>query len=199
MPRKKDTKQQILKSAFELFTTKSYHEVSIDEIIKKAGVSKGGLFHYFSSKYILAREALITTMDNMWKKPFSDLEAIKDPYKKLKKFIDFSVDFSIRNPKMIKFFLEIHEVTVKKGEDTEIWINFFTQYIEILGKMFEDCKIPNPHTKAMILLVSLDAVGWEAAHFPQVGGPSSIDRDMLKYEFYELFVGNYQKLASRGE
>ncbi|WP_455391946.1 TetR/AcrR family transcriptional regulator, partial [[Eubacterium] cellulosolvens] len=113
MTKKMDTKQRILEAAFDLFTTSSYDKVSIEEIIKKAGISKGGLFHYFDSKYTLAREALISTIEEMWQEPFANLESVKDPYEKLKKIIDFSVDFTIKNPKLIKFFIDIHDESLK--------------------------------------------------------------------------------------
>ena len=54
-----DMKERIFKAAFELFSSKGYDKVSLNEVVKKAGVSKGGLFHHFDSKYILARDTLI--------------------------------------------------------------------------------------------------------------------------------------------
>ena len=50
-----DTKQKIYKSAEELFSSRAYHEVSVDEIVKLAGVAKGSFYLHFSSK-----DALIT-------------------------------------------------------------------------------------------------------------------------------------------
>ncbi len=197
MANDKTKKNRILEAAFKLFTNSSYDKVSIDDIIKKAGVSKGGLFHYFNSKYDLAREALFTAVENIWKEPLKNLDSIKNPYEKLRKVIDFSVDVTIKNPKMFKFFIDIHEETLRRGDEVKTWLEFFYKFIEILEKMFADCKIPNPQVKAMILLVSLDAVGLEAAHFPEL--EKTIDHEILKNEFYEIFVGNYVKLALRGD
>lgn len=54
-------RQQLLELALELFTSQSYDELSIDEIARRAGVSKGLLYHYYPSKrafYVAAvREA----------------------------------------------------------------------------------------------------------------------------------------------
>jgi AcrR family transcriptional regulator len=54
-------RQQLLELGLELFATQSYDELSIDEIAKRAGVSKGLLYHYYPSKrafYVAAvREA----------------------------------------------------------------------------------------------------------------------------------------------
>jgi len=37
-------KENILKSAFELFVDQTYSKVTVEAIAKKAGMSKGGLF-----------------------------------------------------------------------------------------------------------------------------------------------------------
>ena len=43
-------RQQLLELGLQLFGTQTYDELSIDEIAKRAGVSKGLLYHYFPSK-----------------------------------------------------------------------------------------------------------------------------------------------------
>ncbi|MBQ6844851.1 MAG: TetR/AcrR family transcriptional regulator [Agathobacter sp.] len=44
------TYERILQTAESLLTSCSYEELSITEICEKAGVSKGGFYHHFSSK-----------------------------------------------------------------------------------------------------------------------------------------------------
>ena len=59
--RKRDTRSRLVTAARELFVARGYDETSIDEIARRAGVSKGLLYHYFPSKrafYVAAvREA----------------------------------------------------------------------------------------------------------------------------------------------
>ena len=43
-------RRQLLELGLELFASQSYDELSIDEIAKRAGVSKGLLYHYYPSK-----------------------------------------------------------------------------------------------------------------------------------------------------
>ena len=43
-------RQQLLELGLDLFASQSYDELSIDEIAKRAGVSKGLLYHYYPSK-----------------------------------------------------------------------------------------------------------------------------------------------------
>ncbi len=50
---RKDSKQNIVKTAMELFAEKGFHATSINAIADKANISKGLLYHYFKSKYEL--------------------------------------------------------------------------------------------------------------------------------------------------
>jgi len=45
-----DKRQRILQAAYEEFTEQSYDNASTNHIVKKAGISKGALFNYFSNK-----------------------------------------------------------------------------------------------------------------------------------------------------
>lgn len=44
------TYEHILETAEQLLTTSSYEKLSISDICEKAGISKGGFYHHFSSK-----------------------------------------------------------------------------------------------------------------------------------------------------
>lgn len=46
----KDTKDLILKTAYNMFLYNNYEAVTINNIIKAAGLTKGALYHYYISK-----------------------------------------------------------------------------------------------------------------------------------------------------
>jgi TetR/AcrR family transcriptional regulator, transcriptional repressor for nem operon len=62
----KDTKKNILDSSFILFLQKNFKEVTVDDILKKADISKGAFYHHFKSKKHLFKEIvneyLLSTM-----------------------------------------------------------------------------------------------------------------------------------------
>ncbi|KAA8482872.1 TetR family transcriptional regulator [Arcticibacter tournemirensis] len=45
-----DSRQYILKTAYQLFLQKSYKAVTFKELMQKTGFSKGAFYHYFQSK-----------------------------------------------------------------------------------------------------------------------------------------------------
>lgn len=45
-----ETKREILRAAEQLFCQKGYEATSMQEIVRAAGISKGGIYHHFASK-----------------------------------------------------------------------------------------------------------------------------------------------------
>ncbi|MEN6315010.1 MAG: TetR/AcrR family transcriptional regulator [Clostridiaceae bacterium] len=56
-------KEKIIKSSMEVFAEKGYVNASTNDIIKKAGISKGILFHYFGNKKNLYLYVLDRTLE----------------------------------------------------------------------------------------------------------------------------------------
>jgi len=47
---KKEKQDRMINAALKIFAQNGYHHSSTDDIVKEAGISKGLLFHYFTSK-----------------------------------------------------------------------------------------------------------------------------------------------------
>jgi TetR/AcrR family transcriptional regulator, transcriptional repressor for nem operon len=55
---KRDTRDKILESARRLFNKKGFSEVSIDEVMENAGLTRGGFYRHFRDKDELYAEAV---------------------------------------------------------------------------------------------------------------------------------------------
>jgi TetR/AcrR family transcriptional repressor of nem operon len=53
-----DSREHILTTAFQLFLHNSYKEVTMSELVKISGLSKGAFYHYFNSKEQLFEEVI---------------------------------------------------------------------------------------------------------------------------------------------
>lgn len=53
------TRTRLVKIAYHLFGTKGYEATSIEEVLERAGVSKGALYHHFPSKEALFEAVFI--------------------------------------------------------------------------------------------------------------------------------------------
>lgn len=53
-----NSREHILNTAVQLFLQKSYHEVTMQDIVTASGMSKGAFYHYFTSKENLFEEVI---------------------------------------------------------------------------------------------------------------------------------------------
>ncbi len=74
------TRARILEAALELFHTRTFNGTSINEIVEKAGITKGALFHHFKGKvdlgYAVIDGPLRRKINETWTRP---LTASVDP------------------------------------------------------------------------------------------------------------------------
>lgn len=76
MPKRKerdDLKNQIMEAAWELFLDKGYEKTTVNDIIKKAGTSKGGFYYYFKAKEELLN-FLYTIFDREYEKFYRNMD-----------------------------------------------------------------------------------------------------------------------------
>jgi len=62
MRRGKDSRKRLVETALRLFATRGYHAVSIADIVRESGCTRGALYHYFSSKEELGYAAIDETL-----------------------------------------------------------------------------------------------------------------------------------------
>jgi TetR/AcrR family transcriptional regulator, transcriptional repressor for nem operon len=53
-----DSREQIVHVATRLFLQKGYRDVTMSDLVKESGLSKGAFYHYFESKEMLFKEVL---------------------------------------------------------------------------------------------------------------------------------------------
>lgn len=137
--RSKTTKDSILKAAAICLAEKGYDKTDVDEICKKASVTKGAFYHHFSSKQELFLEMLDLWMKRVASqlelnelKPKNTLELLlsipgkfkpvfEEVDKQLPIFLELYIK-SISDPELNKIvlksyndFLTFFTVTIKKG------------------------------------------------------------------------------------
>jgi AcrR family transcriptional regulator len=61
----KVTKEQVLRKALVFFASHDYDRASLNEIAHALNITKGGIYHYFSSKDELFREVVVFVLDKM--------------------------------------------------------------------------------------------------------------------------------------
>ncbi len=129
MKRSEDTKELILKTAYNLFLYNNYEAVTINSIIKATGLTKGGIYYYFSSK-----EEIFKAVVNVFM--IDNRKDILKEHSNLKELIQDTID-SVRK-KITKMVIE------NKEYKDEIPINYLSlmltafRYYPGFGKIGRD-------------------------------------------------------------
>lgn len=104
MKRSEETEKRIIQAALELFVRKGYHGTSIDDIMRKVGLTKGALYAHFSGK-----GDLLLRMIRELKSQYIDrlIQAGKehqgDALEKLNRIVSFNAQFAVENQELCVF------------------------------------------------------------------------------------------------
>jgi AcrR family transcriptional regulator len=97
--RKEKHRREILDAAREVFSTKSFHRATMDEIAEKAHYSPATLYLYFRNKeelYAQVNQSLPRTIAKQWQKIVND--SAKKPVDKIKNIIHLMCDLYAQYP-----------------------------------------------------------------------------------------------------
>lgn len=100
-------RDDILRVAFDLFAQRGYSRVSVNEIIKEAGISKGCFYTYFESKQAVFF-AIVSDSDNIKTNLASQFDAQILPAERLKHYISQRLNHFLNEDtlKWVKFSFE---------------------------------------------------------------------------------------------
>ncbi|HVX26638.1 MAG TPA: TetR/AcrR family transcriptional regulator [Parafilimonas sp.] len=153
------SKQTIADSALALFIHEGYLNVTIDQIAKNAGVSKGLMYNYFSGKEELLSfiiERIMTEVSALGE----IILAEKDPVNKMK--VMLTTTFKLLREKG-DFWKTIMPVITQKAisEKMEEGLKaIFVSVTKDMKHMFKACGVRNPELEAYQLGALLDGIAW---------------------------------------
>ena len=177
------SREKIILAAIELFSAQTYHNTSVADISKKAGISKGLIYNYFETKEDILNgivEYLFSIGDQMMAESRND----EDPKSELRNMIQQVFQFLHQQAHlsrmMIPLALElesfqiINDIMKKKMED----------YLGRLMLLFKEMGYEDPEMEAWTLGVLFDGVSLDYA---VIGKELPIERiGKYLYKKYEL-------------
>lgn len=99
-------KEEIFEAALYCFIKKGYYETSIDDIAARAGISKGGIYHHFSSKKKLFIDLFQCRINRYFDALKTTIKSIADPAERIQEFVAKSEEIFEKNLDILKFSLE---------------------------------------------------------------------------------------------
>lgn len=154
-PNKTSRKEEIIKVASKLFSAKSFHDVTMDEIADKVGVAKGTLYLYFSSKEKLYLEILEETFDSIESLLEKEVAKTDTAPNKLKKVLKIVFKFYRENMDVLKIFSRDETHLIQEHHDLiEKWrLRRVKLYEKIIEKGIKEGSFKTKNTRLAALML----------------------------------------------
>ncbi len=176
-----EKKNKIILAGYELFCEKGYHNTNTAEIAKRAGVSTGIVYNYFTDKKAIFIAVLDYFATNMNEDAFSDFLTIKP---------DFDFEATIRKviavtENMHLTFLSAHEEMLAMSHLDEDVKNYYKKYEEDIVEMLAQSlnahgyNISNPHEKLHIIYDMVENYCHEVSYHKHVCLDNSVMKEIV--------------------
>jgi AcrR family transcriptional regulator len=115
-------RDEIIHTAAQLFSEKSYHDVTMDEIAEKVGVAKGTIYLYFESKEKLYLEILEEGFESIESLIEKEIEKGESAPQKMKKVLKLIFSFYRQNLDVLRILSRDETHLIREHfEFTEHW------------------------------------------------------------------------------
>lgn len=154
---REQTTKAILDAALSLFAQLGFNNTSISAIAKKAGISKGLIYHYFASKEII----LYTLFDNLQSLGDDLMDqaiSIQDPRDSLRYILDAQFDFITNNSELMRLIIGLSlqpDAMSQLSSSIEAATN---QQIEKFNTILTQLGYTNPNDEAYSLSAMMDGI-----------------------------------------
>ncbi len=151
------SKEKILYAAFELFSSIGYWSTSISKIAKQAGISKGLMYNYFTSKEHLLRAVVDKLLEVIKSVIYFD-EKDMTPEESMKTLITRIFDHIENNAPMIRMMTKISLQIGHFDFVNELLNKEYKIMIDKVEKILIELNFTNPRQEALILGAAIDGV-----------------------------------------
>ncbi|MAQ43160.1 MAG: hypothetical protein CMG25_01555 [Candidatus Marinimicrobia bacterium] len=163
---KEEKKSKILDAAYSVFVGKGYSDTTMDDIVKESKMSKGAIYHYYSSK----KDLFLSLIDHWETYSFPDFYAKGDRDKNASEILmDLSdIVLNVFNKRKHVFLAEVEFWALSNKDDdvkqkSRLLYNKLLYLFElILKKGIRQKEFDDMDTKvvAMTILTSLQGINW---------------------------------------
>ena len=131
-------KEEIFEAALYCFNKKGYYETSIDDIATRAGISKGGVYHHFTSKKSLFIDLFQCRVNRYFDMLKTNIKSITDPAERIQEFVAKSEEIFQKNLDVLKFSLEFITLSTRDQEIREAVTQVYKNRVNIFAKILTE-------------------------------------------------------------
>ena len=186
-----DNRENILQCALELFASKGYNSVGVQEIVKRAGITKPTLYHYFGSKQGLLENIL----EKYFKAFIPKVENAADyqhdvPYSLMKTARIFFA-FARRHQKFYRFQLSL-TFSPPDSIRKQLITPYNMKVYEILEELFLKASVDHGNMKGRHKAYALSFIGMLNTYIlAALDGNLILDEDLVYRATHRFMHGIY--------
>jgi TetR/AcrR family transcriptional repressor of bet genes len=128
----------LLKAAFREVAEKGFSEVTLDDIARRAGVSKGVTLYYFHSKEDLFRELFAWLIDSIHARMREAVGREQDPVAKVRALVALIFPSPSKNRAFFRAFVDFCGLAARREPFREVNARFYGGCREIDGGIAEE-------------------------------------------------------------
>jgi len=179
---------EICRKSANLFSSKGYVNATLKDVARAAGISKGGIYHYFTTKEELLFVILYRYMDRTLQELKDKLKATSNSRQKIRIFIEHHISHYRDN--LPESRLILHESQNLPSGYWEIIKSKQKEYLGILSShitnLVEDCENGSPKTN-VISYCLMGMCNWPYTWFDPKG---KVTPSELAQQIYAIFMGD---------
>ena len=128
----------LLKAAFREVAEKGFSEVTLDDIARRAGVSKGVTLYYFDSKEDLFRELFGWLIDSIHARMREAVAGQSDPVAKVRALVALIFPSPSKNRAFFRAFVDFSGLAARREAFREVNARFYAGCREIDGGIVDE-------------------------------------------------------------
>jgi len=159
-----ERKNQIVRATVDCITRFGYHNFSMQDVAKSAGVSKGIIHYYFLNKDDLMLSVLEKVVKDIGSVLHTNIETIADPVEKLKILIELCADIVKSTKEYYQVSMDFWTLINQKESVRKIISEHYQSFRSTFTKVLEEgikqeCfKKVNPEEYSIFILATIDGI-----------------------------------------
>jgi AcrR family transcriptional regulator len=131
-------KEEIYNAALFCFNQNGYYETSIDTIAAKAKITKGGIYHHFTSKKILFIELFHTVANRYFETLKLKIHTPADASQHMQNLVSKSEEIFNENLDILRFCFEFMSLATRDTEIRRAVSDFYKNRVAIFAETLTD-------------------------------------------------------------
>lgn len=163
-----ERKDQIVRATVECISKYGYHNFSMQDVARIAGVSKGIIHYYFLNKDELMMSVLDKVAGDIENVLAADMGSINDPLRKLEVFIDVSFDIVRSTKEYYQVNMDFWTQINQKDEVRQVIGKHYAKFRETAAKVIREGVekgvmkkvVPSDHASFIVAIIDGLSLQW---------------------------------------